>query len=944
MVNEKVNKVSSTLSVNGLNCLFVNARSVISNFKIEELQMYAIELNLHIIGVCETWLHENILDGEISLEGFTLYRKDRQAVKPGRGGGVLLYVNNILVSSACEILNSYKAEAVWSNIQIDKGNVLTVGVCYKSPNVEECELEQLFCSIKHASRNQVLVMGDFNYPDIDWDSLNHDQSSSEFMNLILESYLFQHVSEPTRDKNILDLVFTSEESMIDNIEVREHLSTSDHNILCWNLITKTEISSSNAVRYNFSKGDYSKINKHLSDVDWDTELKDLDPDNMWNVFCNIMNNLVVEFVPQMKNKCKKFPVWMTKDAKKHRKYKSRMWKRYKEDKSYNNLVEYKIALNKVTNAYKSAKMNFECKIAKNSKKNPKAFYNYIRSKSKTKDKVGPLKDENGKLISDSNIMSKMLNDYFSSIFTKENMDMIPEARSNFKEDRDAKLQDIDITQDMIYQKLKNLKKHKAPGVDNIDSGFLNETAMAVSVPLVKIFRKSLECGIVPADWKQANVCAIYKKGPKALPENYRPVSLTSHVCKTFESILKDKICEHIDKYNLMNHSQHGFVKNKSCLTNLLEFVAFVSDCIDAHKEVDVIYLDFQKAFDKVPHKRLLTKIKSFGIAEHVYNWIENWLTDRKQRVVVNDSFSDWKCVTSGVPQGSVLGPLLFIIYVNDMDEALVSRLLKFADDAKLFRCISDPDSVNILRDDLKSLCQWSEDWQMVFNVEKCKIMHFGTKNAKEQYSINNDSLSEVIEERDLGIIIQSDLKVSKQCAKVVKTANCILGMIKRSFHNKSKDIILPLYKSLVRPHLEYCVQAWRPHLVKDIKLIENVQHRATKMIYDLYGQAYEERLKSLNLTTLETRRLRGDLIEMYKILKGFDKTSLNIATNQMSSLRGHSLKLFKTRFNTNTGKYVFVNRTVDEWNKLSEDIISCNTVNSFKNKLDRYLRNCRGLI
>jgi len=476
----------------------------------------------------------------------------------------------------------------------------------------------------------------------------------------------------------------------------------------------------------------------------------------------------------------------------------------------------------------------------------------------------------------------------------------------------------------------------------LDSGFLSKIAEGISHPLTTIFRRSLDDGIVPLDWKQANVCAIYKKGQKTLPENYRPVSLTSHICKIFESILKDIIVEHIDKHKLLNQSQHGFVKNKSCLTNLLEFTTFISGCIDDHKDVDVIYLDFQKAFDKVPHKRLLAKLKSFGIVEKVYAWVESWLIGRRQRVVLSGSFSEWKPVTSGVPQGSVLGPLLFVIFVNDMDQAVLSRLLKFADDTKLFRCISDPEDVATLRDDLKSLCKWSEDWQMCFNVDKCKVMHFGSKNARENYSINNTVLNKVKDEKDLGVIIQSDIKVSEQCAKVVKTANQVLGMINRNFQNKSKEIIVPLYKSLVRPHLEYCVQAWRPNLIKDIKLIENVQHRATRMIPELKGQSYEQRLSNVHLTTLETRRVRGDLIEMFKILKGYDKSSLCIDTNNLSKLRGHSLKLFKHRFNTNVGKFNFVNRITDEWNKLSEDIISCNSVNSFKNKLDHYLRDCRG--
>ena len=521
---------------------------------------------------------------------------------------------------------------------------------------------------------------------------------------------------------------------------------------------------------------------------------------------------------------------------------------------------------------------------------------------------------------------------------------MPEARVLFKEDQCSMLQEVIINEELIYQKLKMIKFNKAAGADKLDSTFLNKTAEAICLPLSVICNKSLDCGIVPTDWKLANVCAIFKQGSKASAGNYRPVSLTSHVCKLFESILKDKIVEHIEKFNLLNQSQHDFILNKSCLTNLLEFITFRSNSIDNHKEVDVVYVDFKKAFDKVPHKRLMIKLRSFGISGSIYNWIENWLMNRKQRVVLNGFSSDWKEVTSGVPQGSVLGPLLFIIFVNDIDQSVTSNLLKFADDAKLFRQVSDQSDVDALREDLRNLYQWSEDWQMLFNIDKCKVMHFGCKNSQQQYSIAGSILSVVEEEKDLGVLIRNDLKVSQQCSKVVKTANQILGMIKRSFQNKSKDIMLLLYKSLVRPHLEYCVQVWRPHLVKDINLIENVQHRATRMISELRGMTYEERLKVLNLTTLETRRLRGDLIEMFKIIKGFDRTSINLCTNQLTYLRGHNLKLFKNRFYTNIGKFNFINRSIDEWNNLSDDIVSCNTVDSFKNKLDRYIRDCWGLI
>src|SRR6267154_3274211 len=255
---------------------------------------------------------------------------------------------------------------------------------------------------------------------------------------------------------------------------------------------------SNVIKYNFSRADYMKIIDCLKEIDREVKFKDLDAEKKWNIFCELLNEVIMKFVPKIINKSKKFPVWMTSDAKKLRKNKICMWKRYKEDKSYNNLVEYKLALNRVTSTYKTAKADFESKLAKNIKMNPKAFYNYTRSKSKTKEKVGPLKDESGSVISDSNGMWKVLNNYFSSIFTSEHIEKIPEVKPVFKEDQGEKLQDIEITQSLIYDKLKMLKQNKARGVDNFDSGFLSEVADVISYPLTKIFKKSLESGLVPS--------------------------------------------------------------------------------------------------------------------------------------------------------------------------------------------------------------------------------------------------------------------------------------------------------------------------------------------------------------------------------------------------------------------------------------------------------------
>ena len=358
----------------------------------------------------------------------------------------------------------------------------------------------------------------------------------------------------------------------------------------------------------------------------------------------------------------------------------------------------------------------------------------------------------------------------------------------------------------------------------------------------------------------------------------------------------------------------------------------------------MIYLDFQKAFDKVPHKRLMLKLRALGILDEIYCWIEDWLKDRKQRVILLGANSDWIGVKSGVPQGSVLGPLLFLIYINDIDEGVASGLLKFADDTKIFGVVANNEDIKKLQGDLINVCRWSKDWLMLFNVEKCKVMHIGYNNKKVNYEMDGKNLEVVDEEKDLGVIMQNDLKWNSQCTKAVKTANRVLGMIRRSFSYLNKDIALHLYKTLVRPHLEYCVQAWRPYLKKDIELTEGVQRRATKLVPSMRNYSYEERLKLFGLTTLETRRIRGDLIEVFKVLKGYEDVNAQIFF-ELSQLctRGHCLKLFKKGCKLDCRKYTFAQRIVDIWNSLDEDTVACDSVTGLKVRIDKFLQS-RGFI
>ena len=363
----------------------------------------------------------------------------------------------------------------------------------------------------------------------------------------------------------------------------------------------------------------------------------------------------------------------------------------------------------------------------------------------------------------------------------------------------------------------------------------------------------------------------------------------------------------------------------------------VTKWLDEGSPVDIIYLDFKKAFDKVPHQRLLLKLKAHGIGNGMINWIEKWLIDRRQRVVVDGEVSNWKAVLSGVPQGSVLGPILFLIYINDLDDDITSTVLKFADDTKVFRKIKSDADRQHLQDDLNKLIEWSEKCKCCLILESVSAFtqDMGMKMHNIQWVLNT-----TLKEKDLGLTISADMKVSEQCGIAAAKGNQIIGLIRRNIVYKEKELIIPLYKTIVRPHLEYCIQAWRPYRKKDIDMLERVQRRATKMIPKLRNISYEMRLKECGLTTLETRRLRGDQIEVFKILNGYENIDRNIffTVKEERRTRGHGVTLAKKQCRLDIRKFSFSQRIVNEWNRLSADCVGASSVNIFKNKIDIYLR------
>jgi hypothetical protein len=652
---------------------------------------------------------------------------------------------------------------------------------------------------------------------------------------------------------------------------------------------------------------------------------------MWNLFKTEVEKTTKKNVPERKRRSGGRATWMTRDIMAVVRRKKRLWKKAKNGAS---MDEYKEADNTVKKMIRNAKRKFEKKLSTAQGGNSKPFYAYVKKKTKSRPAIGPLLDPANQRVTGDKEMAELLNNFFSSVFTREDMRSQPKV----KDMETGTLEKVTVTEKAVREKIKNLKPFSAAGPDGIGPQLLQEVREEVLPALTTIFRQSLSTGEVPEDWRRANVTPIFKKGKKTDPGNYRPVSLTSICCRILESIIRDSLMDHLLRNDLLANSQHGFMPNKSCCTNLLEFFEKVTSVVDQGSPFDVIFLDFAKAFDKVPKERLLEKLRAHGVRGELLDWVRAWLTDRKQRVVLNGECSSWEEVLSGVPQGSVLGPPLFTVFINDLDQAVkfIELLKKFADDTKLGQTATQEGRACLQRA-LDMLCEWADQWGMEFNVKKCKVMHMGHNNMEQEYYMNGHKLEVTEEERDIGVLVTKNLKPASQCKKAARTAQTVLSQISRAFHYRDRNVFIRLYVQYVRPHLEFAVPAWSPWLEADKEVLEKVQRRAVQMVSGLRSHTYEDRLKELGLTTLEERRHQADMAQTYKIVRGKDRVCKETwfksvtETGRATRSAADPLNLRPQQSRLEIRRQFFSQRVVESWNDIPADLKQSVNVKNFKN-------------
>lgn len=921
----------------GLKCFYANARSLRN--KKDELFSYIVEEDLDVVCITEAWINEEKFKEdrrEYEVDGYTMYLNQRVDRK---GGGVVMYVRNTFPSSQVGDLNlNDKIESVWVDIKVNKNKVGRIGAFYRPPSQSPELDDQMIGEINRGCTKQAIILGDFNLSSVNWEIMvGNSHTENKIIENFQDNYLVQVVDKPTRGTKILDLVLTNMEHCVKDVEVGETLGNSDHHIVRFNIAISKDRIVNKAKVPNYQKGDYERLRQILGVVNWKNIFRDRSAQEMWDAFKEKLEEIVVQCIPYRAiRKRNRKPVWWTQEIGRKIREKKSAFSKLQCSGEEEDLIGYRQVRDELNRIIRKSKRESEIKLARTGSKDPKTLFSYYKISDKAnQDRIGPLQKD-GVVVEKDEDMVELLNKQFSSVFTREKLGDfgLGNISSSFEV-----LENINIEPEVIRKHILDLKVGKATGPDEIHARVLKEGIDSVTEALTLIFTRSLRFVEIPQDWKLANVVPIFKKGRKDDVSNYRPVSLTCIVCKILEKIVKGSISEHLDQYGLIKDSQHGFRSGRSCLTNLLEFLEYVTKELDEGNCLDVIYLDFSKAFDKVPHRRLVHKLRSHGIGGTIVEWIGEWLRGRKQRVVLNGVKSEWKKVVSGVPQGSVLGPLLFLVYINDLDLGINSKVLKFADDTKIFSTVQGAQDNYRVQGDLDKLIAWADRWQMEFNSTKCKVLHLGKDNRNFSYEMEGDWLESVEEEKDLGVVVNRTMKFSKQCLVAKNRANKTLGFINRNVSYKSKEVVRSLYNAYVRPHLEYCIQAWSPHYRQDIDMLEAVQRRATRMIPTLRHLQYRDRLRELKMFSIERRYLRGDMIELFKMFtdSSYIDVSRFFTLENVSRTRGNGRKIRKQGCRLDVRKYFFSHRVVDFWNSLPKEVVNSANLNSFKIRLDKLL-------
>ena len=840
-----------------------NARSLRN--KMEEVESFLQSTSYDIINVTETWLTQQDTVNA-GFDGYQIFRRDRPS---GRGGGVLAAIIPELSPKRRADLEKDDIEMLCVDIASRFHVKWLLCILYRPPNAPADFWDHLQTAVDDlqvasADYHGIILTGDFN---VNWAHqqlpiVQHLERITSSMDL---SQMVDDVTRRSPDNprtgTIIDLLFTNRPHLVLDVCTQANPVTSDHHAICFKVKLKKMSPPKQILRdyLQYNKADTEHFNNILYYAPWDLFMDTDNIDNSWDGFMDIFDAAVRDCIPRKKSRNNRLSPWITLDIKKMISKKNRMFKISKQLNTNDSWQAYRELRNQVKVLINKSYYSYLNELLSDSDDNRKRFFAFVRSKRKNR---APLSiDNNGLPEHEPSKIAQVFANYFSTMFTPNSTcNDIPEPRSEHSAFVPY-LQNVNISTCDVSKVIRNLRNDKSPGPDNITPNLLKMCSVPISPVLCKLFNISLSLGQLPMSWKQANVSPIHKAGDSSLPSNYRPIALTSVVCKIIEKVITNEIQHHTTEYCLLNPNQHGFVKGKSCVTQLLNVTNRWLRILDVPSppKIDAIFLDFQKAFDLMPHDVLLQKLNSrYFISGSLWQWIRSFLCNREQRVIHRGALSSWFPVLSGVPQGSVLGPTLFNLFIDDILTQTISPCVLFADDTLVYRPISNVQDMHILQNDLDKLNEWCIINKMRINEKKTKVMRITCSRQPgiPNYTLNNTLLQSVTEFRYLGIMLNNKLTWHNHVEYITRKANRMLGFVLSVTRSLAPHTIFSIFKSLVIPILEYGQPVWHLHTKLLSNKIETIQRRATRVALRQRRQqmSYENRLQLLNWQSLESRR------------------------------------------------------------------------------------------
>lgn len=919
--------VNIVISKRLLNCTVFNARSLCN--KLTELQHLLYSGSFDVVLITETWLSDRIPDALLDPRNlFTIVRCDRGS--SAHGGVCALVAKPSGIIQVASLKNCADIEACSFDLLIGKSKIRLVNV-YRAPSSSSMSSLIDYLNVCTAVNYHCIITGDFNCSNINWVSLSapNDGTQNEFVDFAVTRSFKQMVHEPTRGNNILDLVLSNEPIAVANLSVEPPFGSSDHcqvefSIFIDNEKCDTAKQNVNSKCYNWHKADYQGMSDYLDTVDWFGMLTtNLTPDSLWHAFDTVLRAAVDAFVPVRRpdDRIKNQP-WYPAALRQVIGRRRCLWR---QKKKHPNDAAICAAYDKAGKKYKDLLNRYEIKREQRviESNNIGSFYRFVNSKLSCRHGVGALTNDKGEVITDDSERANLLNSYFSSVCTVDD-GTVPIA--NRVVPADVNLHSVEFTPENVYAAIRKLKHGGASGPDGYPPSLFKNLASCISKPLSLIFTSFMSVGQIPSHWSHAIVTPIYKSGPTSRVSNYRPISLTAVASKLMERVIVADLLLYLRQHGVISRQQHGFLAGRSTSSNLLETINDWTLAVNDKKSVTAAYVDFAKAFDTVCQNKLLLKLQAYGIAGPLFNWIQSFLSNRTQQTRIGSSLSAVTKLTSGVVQGSVIGPLLFVLFINDIAQLLqtssstcVCKL--YADDLKLYSTIETDADYDLLQNGLNLICSWSNTWQLKISYAKCNVMFIGNGSSATNLLLDNYVLPVVNTVKDLGVVIDSRLTFDAHIQQMVAKAFSRANLIHKCFMSRDTTTLLRAFVVYVRPLLEYASSVWSPYHVGQIRSIENVQRKFTKRLPGLTNMEYRDRLLRLGIDSLEIRRLRQDLIYTYKVVFGLvdracDSFFKLANTVHSAHTRGHLYKLYPHYCRIDIRKHFFAERVVSVWNNL----------------------------